>query len=186
MGWHNHRNLAACTRHVIGFSRDGILAVTIDPKKGTIDWTLVGHPSRCRCADEFRVAGGQKYVRRSKHHPGDKDCRAAPSRVRSLARSPVRENFRTDPFQSASCECRACRTAPAVEKTNILQRLSRRRAGSSNRPTLGLYCGNGRLYWAAIAADVWPHSGMNQLLLCKNRDDPDRDRTDHSRDLEVL
>ena len=59
MGWYNHRSLAACTRHVIGLSWDRILAITIDPKKGTIDWTLVGHPSRCWCADEFRVARGQ-------------------------------------------------------------------------------------------------------------------------------
>src|SRR5512132_542625 len=101
MGWHNHRNLAACTRHVIGLSRDGILASTIDPKKGTIDWTLVGHPSRRRCADEFRVAHGQNAfavpntileIKIAEPRP------VAPSRARSPARSPVRENFRTDPF----------------------------------------------------------------------------------------
>jgi hypothetical protein len=43
MGWHDHRYLPARTGHVIGVSWDGILAETINPKKGAIDWEFVGH-----------------------------------------------------------------------------------------------------------------------------------------------
>src|SRR4029077_2804884 len=56
---HNHRSLAAGARHVIRLSWDRILASTIDPKKGTVNRTLIGNPSWRRSADELRVACGQ-------------------------------------------------------------------------------------------------------------------------------
>ena len=59
MGWHDHRYLPARTGHVIGVSWDGILAETINPKKGSIDWEFVGHPSWRWCTDEFDITLGQ-------------------------------------------------------------------------------------------------------------------------------
>src|SRR5271156_6394659 len=56
MGGYNHRILAAGARHVIGVSWDWILTDTVDPKEGAVNRAPIGHPSRCRCADELSVA----------------------------------------------------------------------------------------------------------------------------------
>jgi len=50
---------AAGGRHVIRVSWDRILTDTVDPKEGTVNRALIGHPSRRRCADEFRVTRWQ-------------------------------------------------------------------------------------------------------------------------------
>jgi hypothetical protein len=52
---HNHRGLAASARHVNMSLAGPILASTIDPKKGTVNRTLVGHPSPCWGADKPAV-----------------------------------------------------------------------------------------------------------------------------------
>ena len=56
MRGYDHRGLAAGARHVIRVFWDRILTDTVDPKEGAVNRALIGHPSRCRCADEFRVA----------------------------------------------------------------------------------------------------------------------------------
>src|ERR1700730_13338471 len=56
MRGYNHRGFAAGARHVIRVSWDRILTDTVDPKEGTVNRALIAPPSRCRCADEFRVA----------------------------------------------------------------------------------------------------------------------------------
>src|SRR3984893_610210 len=55
MRGYNHRGLAAGARPEIRVSWARVLIDTVDPKEGAVNRALVGHPSRCRCADEFRV-----------------------------------------------------------------------------------------------------------------------------------
>ena len=51
-GW-DQCYLTARTGHVVGLSEDRVLAATVNPKQGTIDWTLVACPSGRQRANDL-------------------------------------------------------------------------------------------------------------------------------------